>query len=261
VRKALIGSFLFHVALAISSFQLVVSKPVKYPPQFVYEVRLVGAAESGSAEASADVEAPQPAPLNQEKVEDKPDQMPAPRDEKQPPKPEERPRDIVPATNARNADAKPDSQLAETRVIRASVVSSGKDGRSAIDSPAGNHPAVEPGSGDIDNIEARGAEGTAPLRLTHPESYSETYVILHGAQPKYPEHERERGIEGRVTVELLIDANGFVARTNVLELVGPMSFQNSALDAVRQYEFQPPIENGVPSSMWIKFVITFQIHG
>jgi hypothetical protein len=30
---------------------------------------------------------------------------------------------------------------------------------------------------------------------------------------------------------------------------------------VRQFEFQAPIENGVPSTMWIKFVIKFQIHG
>jgi len=261
VRKALVGSFLFHVALAISSFQWIASAHVTYPPRMVYEVKLVGA-EASVGQASAAVQDTPPAPPAPPEMADTPDLVPAPTNQKPTPKLEEKERDIAAASNVRRTDAKPDSQVADTRVIRASVVSSGKDGRSAIDAPAGNHSAGEPGSGDIDNIEARGgAEGTAPLRLTHPEAYSETYVILHGAQPKYPEHERERGIEGRVTVELLIDANGFVARTNVLELVGPVSFQNSALDAVRQYEFQPPVENGVPSSMWIKFVITFQIHG
>ncbi len=130
----------------------------------------------------------------------------------------------------------------------------------AIDAPAEDKTAREPGEGAIDDLEARGSSTSQALHAAHPGSYSDTYIILRTVKPRYPEHERERGIEGSVTVELLIDEQGNVAHADVLELVGPPSFQNSALDAVRQFEFQPPIENGVATTMWIKFVIKFRIN-
>jgi TonB family protein len=113
---------------------------------------------------------------------------------------------------------------------------------------------------DILDVQARGSALSEATHAPSPSSYSNTYVILHTVKPKYPEHERANGVEGSVTVELLIDTGGLVARANVLELVGPVSFQNSALEAVRQFEFQPPVENGVASTMWIKFVIKFRMN-
>jgi TonB family protein len=44
-----------------------------------------------------------------------------------------------------------------------------------------------------------------------------------------------------------------------LSTVGPVSFEQSALDAVRQFLFQPPTENGQPTSMWVRFLIKFRI--
>ena len=97
--------------------------------------------------------------------------------------------------------------------------------------------------------------------MSRPISYSETYVILRTVKPKYPPEERDKGIEGSVTVELLVDEQGLVARANALNLVGPISFQDSALEAVRQFQFQPPIIDGEPTPMWIKFVIKFRMTG
>lgn len=127
-----------------------------------------------------------------------------------------------------------------------------------------NPPATSKQAGedetDVLDLQARGTSRIVSPPSAPPGSYSETYVILHTVKPKYPEHERANGVEGSVTVELLIDTMGLVARANVLELVGPDAFQNSALEAVRQFEFQPPIENGVPTTMWIKFVIKFRMN-
>jgi len=107
---------------------------------------------------------------------------------------------------------------------------------------------------DINPREANLAHSERPV------AYSESFVILRRVQPKYPQHERERGIEGSVTVELLVDEQGLVARANALDLVGPESFEEATLDAVRQFEFQPPIINGEPSAMWIKFVVKFRLN-
>jgi protein TonB len=112
---------------------------------------------------------------------------------------------------------------------------------------------------DIIDPDARGAALSEATRSHAPASYSDTYVILRMVKPKYPPREQADGIEGNVTVELLVDEVGRVAEAYVVSLVGPKSFETSALDAVRQFEFQPPVEDGRPSSMWIKFVIKFRM--
>jgi TonB family protein len=91
--------------------------------------------------------------------------------------------------------------------------------------------------------------------------YSEDYVILHMVEPDYPSEELKDGIEGNVTVELFVNEAGRVEAATVLSAVGPRSFQDASLDAVRQFMFQPPTENGEPRPMWIKFRIKFRIFG
>jgi periplasmic protein TonB len=132
--------------------------------------------------------------------------------------------------------------------------------RSTFETDAPVKSAKREDEPDILDVQARGSALSEATHAPSPSSYSNTYVILHTVKPKYPEHERANGVEGSVTVELLIDTGGLVARANVLELIGPVSFQNSALEAVRQFEFQPPVENGVATTMWIKFVIKFRMN-
>lgn len=90
-------------------------------------------------------------------------------------------------------------------------------------------------------------------------SYSEDYVILRMVEPDYPPEELALGIEGNVTVELLVNENGRVESASVLSSIGPESFEVASLVAVRQFVFQPPVENGQRTSMWIKFLIKFRI--
>ncbi|HET6348422.1 MAG TPA: energy transducer TonB, partial [Candidatus Krumholzibacteria bacterium] len=69
---------------------------------------------------------------------------------------------------------------------------------------------------DILDLEARGEARSKSTQASRPVSYSESYVILRTVRPKYPEHERNAGIEGNVTVELLVNEQGLVAQANVL---------------------------------------------
>jgi TonB family protein len=93
-------------------------------------------------------------------------------------------------------------------------------------------------------------------------SYSNTYVILRMVKPKYPPQELAEGIEGNVTVELLVDERGLVSSATVVSALGPPAFQQAALDAALQFEFQPPTdERGLPTTMWVKFLIKFRIYG
>jgi len=91
--------------------------------------------------------------------------------------------------------------------------------------------------------------------------YSEDYVILRMVEPVYPAEELEKGIEGSVTVELFVNEQGLVEKASVLSALGPESFQESTLDAVKQFVFKAPIRDGKPSSMWIKFLVKFRMFG
>ncbi len=89
--------------------------------------------------------------------------------------------------------------------------------------------------------------------------YSEDYIILEMVQPEYPVQELLAGIEGEVTVELLVNEMGRVEKAWILSAIGPRSFERSSLNAVERFVFQPPKENGQPISMWIRFLIKFRI--
>jgi TonB family protein len=111
---------------------------------------------------------------------------------------------------------------------------------------------------------AEAAEGTQEVRSIarvgqRELSYSDVYVILKMVKPVYPPYERMQGIEGNVTVELMVDEYGMVAIANVLSSAGSVNFEQSALDAVRQFLFQPPTENGQPTQIWVRFLIKFRI--
>jgi len=64
-------------------------------------------------------------------------------------------------------------------------------------------------------------------------SYSDKFALIKAVEPVYPMQARMDGIEGMVTVEMLVDENGMVVEANVLSLMGPDSFADAALDAVR----------------------------
>jgi len=91
--------------------------------------------------------------------------------------------------------------------------------------------------------------------------YSEDYVILRMVKPQYPPEELAQGVEGEVTLEILVNAEGKVEKAWVLSTIGPRSFEEASLKAVRQFLFAPPLKDGKPVSMAIRFVFKFRIVG
>ena len=110
-------------------------------------------------------------------------------------------------------------------------------------------PITQP---ELDEVKIRTYESHTDI------PYSNDYVILHMVQPEYPTLEMIQGIEGNVTVELLVNEKGAVEDAWVLAAHGPKSFEDASLAAVRQFLFKPPTENGRPIPMWIRFDIRFR---
>jgi TonB family protein len=115
VRKAFIGSFVFHVLIVIGVVQWIAFNQVNWVKRDVYEVRLVGdVSEAHATPAKAEPAPPKPAPVEEKKVEEKKDQMPAPPTEKTKPKPvEKKAKSDTPTTDVRKTSEKPDTSMAD----------------------------------------------------------------------------------------------------------------------------------------------------
>jgi TonB family protein len=73
----------------------------------------------------------------------------------------------------------------------------------------------------------------------------------------YPEEAKAAKVEGDVQVEVRIDADGRIRNARVTKSV-PMLDQ-AALDAVKQWEFQPPLLNGKPVPVLADINIRFTL--
>jgi protein TonB len=101
-----------------------------------------------------------------------------------------------------------------------------------------------------------GDDSNAPLsadRVAHPPEI-ETYVV-----PEYPQIARQRGIEGRVLLMVIIDASGKVEdQVEVMDSI-PMLDQ-AAIDAVHQWSFTPARDaDGIPVRVQMTVPVRFTL--
>lgn len=70
-------------------------------------------------------------------------------------------------------------------------------------------------------------------------------AVLHTVKPIYPTDVAERGIAGSVTVDFYIDEQGIVRMPSVIA-AEPMILSEAAVQAIRQWKFEPPTRHGKP---------------
>lgn len=75
----------------------------------------------------------------------------------------------------------------------------------------------------------------------------------------YPEIARKAGIEGRVIVNVLIDANGSVADVKILKSLGHNGCDQAAINAVKSVKWQPALYQGEPVSVWVGIPVIFNL--
>ena len=77
-------------------------------------------------------------------------------------------------------------------------------------------------------------------------------------KPQYPQEAFVKKIEGTVTVEILIDAGGNVARARVVQSIPALD--QAALQTVYQWRFSPAIKNGHPVATIAHAPVMFRIY-
>lgn len=112
-----------------------------------------------------------------------------------------------------------------------------------------------PGAAEADLV-ARSVSRIANVPIIR----SEELVIDRLVRPSYPAELLDRNVEGRVTLQALIDTTGRVRDVQVLASSGEFQFEHAAESAVWQCRFRPYRQRGVPSEVYAVFRFAFRIY-
>ena len=80
---------------------------------------------------------------------------------------------------------------------------------------------------------------------------------LNDVKPVYPADAQLDRVQGIVIIEATIDAGGKVSNARVLRSIARLD--DAALDAVKQWEFEPTRLNGVPVPILMSVTVNFTL--
>jgi len=81
--------------------------------------------------------------------------------------------------------------------------------------------------------------------------------LVSSVAPVYPTLAKQQHVSGNVTVDALIDANGRVTSTKVIS--GPALLHQAAIDALKQWKYQPATLDGKPVAMHLSVTVQFRL--
>jgi len=81
--------------------------------------------------------------------------------------------------------------------------------------------------------------------------------LISSVPPAYPALAKNQHISGNVVVDALIDANGRVTTMKVVS--GPTLLQQAAMDALKQWKYQPAQLDGKPVAMHLTVTLQFRL--
>jgi TonB family protein len=82
--------------------------------------------------------------------------------------------------------------------------------------------------------------------------------LISSVSPAYPALARSIHLQGEVTIDALIDSTGKVAAMKPLS--GPVALRQAAMDALRQWNYEPARLDGQPVSMHLSVTIKFRLN-
>jgi len=81
--------------------------------------------------------------------------------------------------------------------------------------------------------------------------------LLKSVPPVYPEIARSQHVSGNVQIDALIDENGTVSSVKVLS--GPALLHQAAINALKQWKYQPAELDGKPTPMHLTVTLQFRV--
>ncbi|MCL4800326.1 MAG: energy transducer TonB, partial [Burkholderiales bacterium] len=118
----------------------------------------------------------------------------------------------------------------------------------AFESPGPPDAVAAPG--------AARAPAPPPSTATLPETAAS---YLSAPAPRYPLAARRDGIEGRVTVRVLVSAQGTPARVEIAQSSGSEILDRAAVQAVSAWRFAPARRGSQPVDAWVLVPVEFHL--
>jgi protein TonB len=84
-------------------------------------------------------------------------------------------------------------------------------------------------------------------------------VPIQKVDPEFPPAARRLGAAGKVVVKFLVKADGSVIRASILEANPEGLFDQSALDAIGKWRFNPGIYHGNAVATWVILPVHFRL--
>jgi len=81
--------------------------------------------------------------------------------------------------------------------------------------------------------------------------------LISSVPPLYPTLAKNQHVSGNVTIDALIDASGRVTTMKVVS--GPTLLQQAAMDALKQWKYQPALLDGKPVAMHLTVTVQFRL--
>ena len=125
-------------------------------------------------------------------------------------------------------------------------------------------PTGATGTGPVD---ARTTGETGPGFFVAPDPPPNVFVytdempaLVRAVEPRYPDLAREAGVEGTVTVQILVGLDGRVIRAIIAPHGSIPMLDEAALEAARASVFTPALANGKPVKVWVGQQYRFRLH-
>ncbi len=83
--------------------------------------------------------------------------------------------------------------------------------------------------------------------------------LIHKEVPEYPKMAKQAGLDGDVTLRVLVKKDGTVGDAKVQVSSNIASLDEAALRAVFKCTFKPAIQNGRPVNVWVSFPYEFSL--
>jgi len=83
--------------------------------------------------------------------------------------------------------------------------------------------------------------------------------VIHSVEPEFTQEARQANFQGSVLIQLIVDSQGNPQDIRVTRHLG-MGLDEKAIEAVRQYRFNPAMYQGHPVSVQIVIEVAFHLH-
>lgn len=117
--------------------------------------------------------------------------------------------------------------------------------------------ATQADLGDLSGIQVEGGYEQQKQDQEFKQSVNVLPVRLSMKRPEYPDMARMAGIEGVVTVQVLVGKDGRVSKTKVTD--GPVPLHAAAVAAAMSAVFQAATTDGRPVAVWVAMPIKFTL--